>query len=249
MVESLIKNCVDSRKFFERLKEFYGTYLKKYNKDYEYEIKLNFTNENDIRQINKEVSDLIEKKEEYIINRCNYESDYMVEFFCNKITQEEYSVFLYEQIPMLKNKIHSVVCEGNFSILKSREVFVYDKNEIYSIIEDRNALYMGEMRKERCKDFIFDKTNKMVFASAVTRCTANGKRQFQYEIEYYGDYNESGIVNEKKIYNELINISKILINESTIDFTNSEQTKLQFVNENGNELEKMDGILKIKQIL
>ena len=210
---------------------------------------MNFTNENDIRYINREVSNLIEKKGKYIINRCNYESDYLVEFFYNKITQEEYSVFLYEQMPMLKNKIHSVVSERNFSILKSREVFVYDKDEIYSIIEDKNVVYMGEMRKERCKDFIFDEINKIVFASAVTRCTANGKRQFQYEIEYYGDYNGSEIINEKKIYNELINISKILIDESSIDFTNSEQTKLQFVNENGNELEKMDGILKIKQIL
>ena len=162
MVENLMKNCVDSREFFERLKEFYGTDLKKYNKDYEYEIKLNFTNENDIRYINREVSNLIEKKGKYIINRCNYESDYLVEFFYNKITQEEYSVFLYEQMPMLKNKIHSVVSERNFSILKSREVFVYDKDEIYSIIEDKNVVYMGEMRKERCKDFIFDEINKIV---------------------------------------------------------------------------------------
>lgn len=224
-----IASVKDIDTFFAKCSYIYGTEIDKYNEGFEYEIKLDFSNEKNINVVNKIVSNLLEQSYNYVINRCEKKTDYTVEFFENKVSRVENSIFIYDGKPMLKEKLHTIILSKDYKVFKSTESFVYDREEIRRAINKDEMTYIGSMRKERCKDFILNVQNGMVFASAVSKCTINSESQYQYEIEYYGHYNIGVVVIEEMVLEELVKIAEILVNKSEVDFQNSEQTKLSFV--------------------
>ena len=65
-----IASVKDIDTFFAKCSYIYGTEIDKYNEGFEYEIKLDFSNEKNINVVNKIVSNLLEQSYNYVINRC-----------------------------------------------------------------------------------------------------------------------------------------------------------------------------------
>ena len=134
---------------------------------------------------------------------------------------------------MLKiKKYEKKVCSST-SIFKSSEEFVYDGRKILEYINLNHLIYKGSLRKERVKDFIIDFKSGLVYASAISQCTINGKVQKQYELEYYGDFlpDVEKIVEEDILYE--LHLKNMLIQEQMPDvFAASQETKLDFLLKN-----------------
>lgn len=231
---NILKRAEETENFFESITGMTGEKLKKYNRKYEYEIKLN-TNvkKMSLYTINKRISDLFEKENYCYINRVERYTDYNVDYFLDAKEGYEYSVFLYEGKIMLKIKKHEKKTYSLTNVFKSSEQFVYDGVKILEYINSNNLIYMGSMRKERVKDFIIDFKSGVVYASAISLCTVNGKEQKQYELEYYGDFlPDAESIAEEDILHEL-HLKNIIIQEHMSDvFVASQETKLDFLLKN-----------------
>lgn len=246
---NVLKKADKTGNFFDSITKMTGERLKKYNKKYEYEIKLNTDKKMSLYAINKMISDLFEKEDYCYINRVERYTDYNVDYFLDMKKDYEYSVFLYEGKIMLKIKKHEKKLHSSTNIFKSSEQFVYDGTRILEYINSVNLVYMGSMRKERVKDFIIDFKSGFVYASAVSLCTVNGREQKQYELEYYGDFlSDDEKMVEEDILHEL-HLKNMLIKEGMSDtFVPSQETKLEFLSKNGLPQDKKEYvIMKIKK--
>ena len=223
-----IKPNKEALEAFSCINRYKGKKIQKFAQEWEYEIKLDFTNFRDIKEVNTVVSTCLDGQDKYYVNHCSTESDYEVCYFERTDTSEEYSVFIYEGKPMLKCKKHSILYWRNIPIFKSTERFEYNYADIEEIILNSNAIFKGYMRKQRCKDFILDVDSGLIFSSAVTRCMAKGAEQYQYEIEYYGHFECEESITEELICNSLIHLAMIVSNINEGEFKVSKQTKLEF---------------------
>lgn len=252
ILKSKLLSLVQSNHFFDDLTEYLGIPMQKFNDGIEYEIKLNYISSLSVVELNRKISDILEDCG-YFSNRCEKQTDYTVNFLQSPLYDREISVFLYEEEPLMKIKKHVINEYREFAIFKSEESFEYNKQKIAKVVTASNTRYLGCMQKIRCKDFIVDCANGMIFASAVTQCiVASGERsQYQYEIEYYGHYNINEIdINEAFIYKELVKIAQILSNRMDVSFFNSRETKFDFaVNPDNSAFDMTDDFNKLLQIL
>ena len=175
----------DNRTFFNYLTSQYNLKLEKFNSSFEYEIKLCHF-ESDLKKGITTISNGFESGNNFFVLRCNANSDYMIDYLTDN--DREYSIFVYENKRMLKIKKHFTQDIGEFKLFKSREIFEYDIEAISEIINNTNIHYVSRMRKIRAKNFVFDVTNGLIFASAITKCIASDQEQLQYELEYYGHF-------------------------------------------------------------
>ena len=138
----------------------------------------------------------------------------------------------------MKIKKHKKIEHGIFTVCESQESFEYDYVKILSILSREDLVYIGTMRKERVKDFIINKSKALIFASAISKCSVLDKYQMQYELEYYGHY--KGVwtcIDKRGIIEELIEISGLIVDISNNVYYPDNQTKLEFVEENLNEID------------
>lgn len=203
----------------------------------------------DLYEINKNVSDIFENTGCFFIHRVQTHTNYKVFFFFSEIDNFEYSVFLYNNKIMMKVKKHEKIKEKTYTICKSSENFIYDYNTIVKILKRVDLKFIGTIQKERVKDFVINKETNIVYASAISLCTCEDKKQIQYEIEYYGDYQEkSSKLTEVKIIEELTKCADILT--SSLNFIPDEETKFEFLIENKRIIESKEQVLdEIKQLM
>ncbi len=129
-----------------------------------------------------------------------------VSFFFGNNT--EYSLFRYRGARMVKMKKHKIVKGAPFRIFKNVEQLIIDKDDFskklskvkhrfkrhnYRLVnldkflkEKSSLVHIGEMVKNRVKDFVFDASDGRIYAVAVTFCRSRDKIQKQLEIEYAG---------------------------------------------------------------
>ncbi len=207
--------------------------MQKVDEGMEYEIKFMAKNEAlSLQEINKDISNILERAG-YFVNHIERETDYYVDFFCSLNDGFEYSVFIYESKVMMKIKKHNKVRYDNFTLCESQEIFEYEYTKILNTICRDDLIYMGTMRKHRVKDFILNKTNGIIYASAISKCMVLDKSQTQYELEYYGHYYGMGTnVNKDVVINELIRMAEVIVADSRGVYYPDNQTKLEFVQSN-----------------
>ncbi len=236
--EKLSKMC-NEEEFLTYVVETTGFDLQKINEGMEYEIKFATKNEElKLQEINKDISNILERSG-YFVNRIERETDYYVDFFCSLKDGFEYSVFIYESKVMMKIKKHNKIQHDNFTLCESQEIFEYDYTKILNTICREDLIYMGTMRKHRVKDFILDKSNGFIYASAVSKCIVLDKLQTQYELEYYGHYSGmSTNANKDVVINELISLAEIIVADSNGLYYPDNQTKLEFVQSNLLEIDQ-----------
>ncbi len=109
---------------------------------------------------------------------------------------------------MIKLKRHRILKGTHYSIFKDIETLLIDKTEFeqhpeihhrftrhhYKLINvdalihplTMRGVIIGEMTKERVKDFVIDTRDGRIYAVAVTFCASRGRTQKQLEIEYAG---------------------------------------------------------------
>lgn len=228
-----------------------GINIVKIDEGMEYEIKFAVAKSaRSLFEINNDISNILEKAN-YFVNRVERKTDYYVDFFCSHEDGFEYSVFIYESKMMMKIKKHNKVEHGAFTVCESKETFEYDYTRILNILRREDLVYVGTMRKERVKDFIIDKLNGLIYASAISKCSILDKYQMQYELEYYSHFRGVGTcIDKNKIIQELIKISGIIVEVSNNTYYPDNQTKLEFVEENWNQINtknKEEVIDKIKE--
>jgi hypothetical protein len=110
---------------------------------------------------------------------------------------------------MVKVKKHKIVDYQNWKIFKNEESLVIDVEDFdkkldrekvrfkrhsyrlenleeYLKKRESGFAFVGNMKKERLKDFVFDHSNGFIYSFAVTYCSTEGRVQRQFEIEYAG---------------------------------------------------------------
>lgn len=120
----------------------------------------------------------------------------------------EYSLFRYRGVRMIKLKRHRILKGKRYPIFKNIETLLIDKTEferhpeihyrftrhhyklinvdaLIRLLTTRGSI-IGEMTKERVKDFVVDARDGRIYAVAVTFCTSRRHTQKQLEIEYAG---------------------------------------------------------------
>jgi hypothetical protein len=130
----------------------------------------------------------------------------LVSFFFGDKT--EYSLFRYRGARMVKVKRHRIINGTPFRIFKNDEQLIIDKDDfskklnrlqhrfkrhnyrlvnLDNFLKERASLIdVGEMVKNRVKDFVFDPRDGKIYAVAITFCESKNKVQKQLEIEYAG---------------------------------------------------------------
>ena len=96
-------SLMNSNHFFDELTTCLGVPMQKYNEGVEYEIKLNYTSPFSVVDVNRKISDKLERYG-YFSNRCEKQSDYIVNYLQSPLYDCELSVFLYEERPLMKMK-------------------------------------------------------------------------------------------------------------------------------------------------
>lgn len=244
--EELSQKC-DADEFLNYVTQTTGCAVEKIDEGMEYEIKFKVNSDKVcLYEINKDVSNILEKSN-YYANRIERETDYYVDFFLSLTDGFEYSVFIYESKIMMKIKKHERLQFEEFTVCESEEKFEYDYMKILSKLNQPDLVYIGTMRKHRVKDFIIDKSNGFIYASAISECTVLGKKQMQYEIEYYGHYKGlCSCVNKEKVIEELIKTSRVIAENPERRYFPDNQTKLEFVESNMNrEYEKKKEVIEL----
>lgn len=175
-----------------------------------------------------------------------------VEFFTYGDT--EYSVFRYRGARMVKVKKHRIVKAEPFSIFKNDESLVIDRSDFsrklvrsrhrfkrhnYRLVDlgvflkSKNSMIsVGEMIKERVKDFVIDSSDGRIYAVAVTFCKTKDKVQKQLEIEYSGYLSgfrrKKGAI-EKEVITGTLSLSKYIYDHFPTMFKSSTERKFDFV--------------------
>lgn len=201
--------------------------LEKYNGDIEYEIKLDYIGEK--KDLNEAFSFLREQlsKQAFFIDSIGRYSDYDVEYFSNG--EEELSLFVYENEPLLKLKKHKNIDYNGQKIFCNEENFEYDSSNIKKILFSDNVQHLASMNKKRVKDFLICKKNLIIYASAFTLCEINGKVQLQYELEYYRHIPVENVqVDEELILNQLSQICNLISKDSNNTFVPGSELKCAF---------------------
>lgn len=245
-----LEQAEKSEDFFNNLNKLLNNSLKKEFNGTEFEIKLSLnTLYADLYRINKDISDIFENKGHFFIHRVQNHTNFKVFFFFSEIDNFEYSVFLYNNKIMMKVKKHEKIKVKTYTICKSSETFIYDYNIIINILYRIDVKFIGTIQKERVKDFIIDTERSIIYASAISLCTCENKKQIQYEIEYFGHYQtKSSTLTETKIIEELIRCSDVLTSNS--NFVPNEETKFEFLNKNKKIIESKEQILnEIKKLM
>ncbi len=178
-------------------------------KDFEYETKFDIQdNKFSSLEILKKIRRCFDENKRFILCEIK-DGDKLitrVSFFFGDNT--EYSLFRYRGVRMVKVKKHKIVKGVPFRIFKNIEQLVIDKDNFsklskkvshrfkrhnYRLVkldkflkEKSSLVHIGEMVKNRVKDFVFDANDGRIYAVAVTFCRSRNKIQKQLEIEYAG---------------------------------------------------------------
>lgn len=166
----------------------------------------------------------------------------------------EYSSFRYRGVRMVKVKKHRIIKGTPFRIFKNDEQLMIDKNDFskklnkiahrfkrhnYRLVnlakflkEKSSLIQVGEMVKERVKDFVFDTSDGRIYAVAITFCRSKNKTQKQLEIEYAGYL--SGFGNkkqgsEKQVIAGVQNLSNYIYSHFPQMLKTSVERKFEFV--------------------
>jgi hypothetical protein len=120
-------------------------------------------------------------------------------FFLDK-KRVEYSVFKYRNASMVKVKKHKIVDYQNWKIFKNEESLVIDVEDFdkkldrekvrfkrhnyrldnleeYLKKKESDFEFVGNMKKERLKDFVFDHSSGFIYSFAVTYCSNRAKNE------------------------------------------------------------------------
>lgn len=178
-------------------------------KDFEYETKFDIkTNKLGSLEVLKKIRSCFKNNHQFILCEIKGGDKLLTHvsfFFGDNI---EYSLFRYRGARMVKIKKHRIIKGVPFSIFKNDEQLIIDKGDFSSKLKDlqhrfkrhnyrlvdldsflqqKSALTdVGEMIKNRVKDFVFDARDGRIYAVAVTFCKAKNSVQKQLEIEYAG---------------------------------------------------------------
>lgn len=178
-------------------------------KDFEYETKFDIKDkELDSFKILKKIRGCFKSGHHFILCKIKDGDKLLtrVSFFFGGNT--EYSLFKYRGARMIKIKKHRIIKGVPFSIFKNDERLIIDKNDFAQKLKDLRYRFkrhnysladldhflkqkpfltdVGEMIKNRVKDFVFDTRDGRIYAVAVTFCKSKNKIQKQLEIEYSG---------------------------------------------------------------
>jgi len=180
-----------------------------------------------------------------------------VSFFCEDNT--EYSLFKYRGARMVKIKRHRVIKGTPFRIFKNDEQLVIDKDDFskklrkirhrfkrhnYRLVdldkfvkEKSSLINVGEMMKNRVKDFIFDALDGRIYAVAITFCKSKNKVQKQLEIEYAGylpEFKNKIQGDEKQVIAGVQELSQYIYKHFPKILRPSIERKFEFVKRNYN---------------
>lgn len=216
--------------------------IHRYYKDTEYEIKLNLKNKDkSLEDYLFDVENIISKSNQYDVDKVQTKTQMKTHFFADN--SNEYSIFRYENKVMLKIKNHNIVQNGLFPIFCNTETFLYELGEIKTKIANDNVQYMGNMIKNRIKDFIIDTNNGLTYSLAITICESNGVKQHQLEVEYYGhleSHKPPQEPSEKEIQDNLVKLTNYIYEANSEDYCISTERKYEFVLKNRSTIDKAD---------
>jgi len=178
-------------------------------KDFEYETKFDIQDKKlNSLEILKKIRRCFEDSQQFILCEVRGGDKLLthVTFFFGGNT--EYSLFRYRGARMVKVKKHRIIKSTPFRIFKNDEQLIIDKDDFskklnkvkhrfkrhnYKLVhldkflrEKSSLVHIGEMVKNRVKDFVFDSTDGRIYAVAITFCKSRNKIQKQLEIEYAG---------------------------------------------------------------
>ena len=98
--------------------------------------------------------------------------------------------------------------------------------------EKKSKIYVGEMTKDRVKDFIFDANDGRIYSIAVTFCRSKNRIQKQLEIEYAGylpGFKNSNKNIEKQVVAGVQELSQYIHNNFFSILKPSVERKFEFV--------------------
>lgn len=178
-------------------------------KDFEYETKFDIQNSKlDGMGVLKKIRGCFKNNQRFILCEIKGGDKLLtrVSFFFGDNT--EYSLFRYRGARMVKVKRHKIIKGTPFRIFKNDEQLIIDKDDFskklnklqhrfkrhnYRLVnldgflkEKSSLIEVGEMVKNRVKDFVFDARDGRIYAVAITFCKSKNKVQKQLEIEYAG---------------------------------------------------------------
>lgn len=224
-------------------------------KDFEYEMKFDIQNKKlDSLGILKKIRHCFQENQRFILCEVKGGDKLLtrVTFFFGDNT--EYSLFRYRGARMVKVKKHRIIKGAPFRIFKNDEQLIVDKEDFskklsmvrhrfkrhnYKLVnldkflrEKSSLIHIGEMVKNRVKDFVFDTTDGKIYAVAITFCKSKNKIQKQLEIEYAGylsGFGDKKHGTEKQIIVGVQNLSKYIYNYFPKMLKPSVERKFEFV--------------------
>lgn len=227
-------------------------------KDFEYEIKFDIkTNKLGSLEILKKIRSCFKKNHQFVLCEIKDGDKLLthVSFFFGDNT--EYSLFRYRGARMIKIKKHRIIKGIPFSIFKNDEQLIIDKGDFSSKLSDlqhrfkrhnyrlvdlnyflqqKSALIdVGEMIKNRVKDFVFNASDGRIYAVAITFCKSKNKIQKQLEIEYAGylpGFKNSGRNVEKQVIAGVQELSEYIYKYFPVMLKSSVERKFEFVKRN-----------------
>lgn len=224
-------------------------------KDFEYETKFDIQNKNlSSLEILKKIRHCFEENQRFILCEVKGGDKLLtsVTFFFGDNT--EYSLFRYRGARMIKVKKHRIIKGAPFRIFKNDEQLIIDRDDFskklikvahrfkrhnYQLInldkflkEKSSLVHIGEMVKNRVKDFVFDATDGRIYAVAITFCKSKNKIQKQLEIEYAGylpGFGNKRQGTEKQVIAGVQNLSKYIYSHFLKMLKSSVERKFDFV--------------------
>ncbi len=225
-------------------------------KDFEYETKFDISNKKLTSfQILKKIRSCFKNTEDYQLCEIKNGDKLLTKvsfFISDKI---EYSTFIYRGARMVKIKHHKIINGKPFKIFKNDEKLIIDKGDFNTKLNDlkhrfkrhnhtlvnldsflskqKKLVSIGQMTKERVKDFVVDLNDGRIYAIAISFCYSNGIVQKQLEIEYSGflpSYNrprKSGT--EKEVIKGVQEVSNYIYQKFPKLFIPSIERKFSFV--------------------
>lgn len=208
-----VNHMGDSSDFInEQLRENGQGVLEKEFSDSEYEIKFKFENENvPIKNYLEKIEGYLENSSTYLVDKVQHV--HLIKSYFFNDTTTEYSLFNWNDGPMLKIKEHEILSNYSLPVFKNNEYFIVDPEEINNILKKDQIKYAGSMTKNRVKDFILDTSDGRVYAIAITICESMGNYQYQFEVEYSGYIRGHANLqkgNENQIIEKLLALSNFL---------------------------------------
>jgi hypothetical protein len=224
-------------------------------RDFEYETKFDIQNKKlGSLEILKKILSCFDKNQRFILCEVKGGDKLLtrVAFFFGDNT--EYSLFRYRGARMVKVKKHKIIKGTPFKIFKNDEQLIIDKDDFskklnkvkhrfkrhnYKLInldkflrEKSSLVHIGEMVKNRVKDFVLDATDGRIYAVAITFCKSKNKIQKQLEIEYAGylpGFEDKKRGTEKQVIAGVQNLSKHIHSYFPKMLRSSVERKFEFV--------------------